>query len=129
MNLNEFKNSVYAGESRHGNRSMDYCYWYFDKTVLFQERTYNHFFDKKLNSPAKLFHFITTEPKYEYWGDTIYTVLELANKEAKKYGAVVQKGFYCDDDNPYWFLIFNDLDKAIEYSWNQIKNKINYTEL
>ena len=122
MTLNDFKYRIIASEGRHGNRNMDYCNWFFGNIEIFHERTYWNSGIPKFNStPAQRYHFLKSGPKTEYWGQTTYSDLELAKKEAKQYNARVTKEFYCDDDNPHYFLIFDDLDKAIEQSFNELK--------
>ena len=109
IDLQQFKNKVEARNPGHINRWTECCDWYFNEIELFHERS----------SWAQKFGMTGLE----YWSNSIYTVLSLAESDAKKFGAIIQKSWYCDDENPTWFLIFNDLDKVIEYSHYQITKK------
>jgi hypothetical protein len=84
-------------------RNWQSCDWFTtDKHHVFHERTY---------TPRSPFRVMVSH----YWAGT-YTDLALANLDAKTYGAHVEREFYCDDQNPAWFLIFNDWGKACAYA-------------
>ena len=121
MTFDQFKNEVICSESRRGSRSFDYCNWFLGKLQVLHERDYNfgNVPDWK-SPPSHHFNFITREPSFHYWSEAIYSDLDLAKREAKKYGAIVRQGFYCDADNLYWFLIFDDLDKALFHAFESL---------
>lgn len=56
-----------------------------------------------------------------YWSLVTYKDRDLAKRDAKHYNAVVQKEFYCTDEDPYWFLIFSDWDLAVKYAFDNLK--------
>jgi hypothetical protein len=122
MTLDEFKNLVHCTEIRKANTSQDYCDWYYKDIHIFHERI-----DGSLGrmsykpTPAQLFHLSNSNYDSSYWGETTYTDLELAKSDAKKYNARVQQGWYCEAPDLHWFLIFNDLDKAIEQAYDELK--------
>ena len=113
MTVQEFKSQIEAKNPVNISRDVDSCDWFFGEIKLFHERSCW----KPGLRPMRV----------EYWGETIYTDKKLAKLDAKQYGAKVQKSWYCDDEFPTWFLIFNDLDRAVEYSFDQI-NKIDTTK-
>lgn len=124
MTLQQFKDSVEARDQMHVNRSTDACNWYFKDIELFHNRTYwNTQIPSARATPAQRFRFMTAETRESYWTNTVFKDKNLANKEAKKLGAYVEMCFYCDENDPAWFLIFNDLDKALEHCYNQLKSQ------
>jgi hypothetical protein len=66
---------------------------------------------------------MTAETRESYWTNTVFKDKSLADKEAKELGAYVEMCFYCDEKDPAWFLIFNDLDKALEHCYHQLKKQ------
>lgn len=123
MTLNEFKEKVIADEPKNGNRSMDYCSWRLDGKHVLHERVYwNSRIPSHKATPAERFHFLTSKPRWQYWGAVTYADQALAKSDAKQYGAIIQKDFYCDDNNPTWFLIFDDLDKALSYTFDKLNS-------
>lgn len=124
MTLDDFKTKVEARDQRQINRNTDACNWYFEDVELFHERTRWGGFDNrptKTRTIAQLAALAFGHTTTSYWSYTTYADLDLANLDASKYGAVVEKEFYCDDNNPYWFLIFHALDKAIEHAFDQLE--------
>jgi hypothetical protein len=85
---------------------------------ILHERTYwRRFGNSRHKTMAELAHVVFgPEPIVEYWvTQQIYKSLSLAELEAKKYKFRVQKSFYCDDNDPDWFPIFDDADKALAF--------------
>lgn len=122
MTLNQFKDSVRCSETRKANISQDYCDWYYNDIHLFHERINGPM--RRLNfksTPAQLFHFLNANHDSSYWSETTYTDLDLAKSDAKRYNAIVQEGWYCEAPDLHWFLIFKDLDQAIEQAYNELK--------
>ena len=108
LTLDQFKKDIKACEPRHISRQTDACDWFFGDVELFHERSH---------WPWSPFKSMTVE----YWSNTIYSDLPKANQDAYKFNAKVQKSWYCDDENPNWFLIFNDFDMAAKHAFNQLK--------
>lgn len=86
---------------------------------VIHERTYNHGMnlnERAPETPAQLHWLVTKEPNTVYWiTQAIYTNTNICKQDSEKYGFVIQKSFYCDKDNPSYFPIFDDFDKAIFY--------------
>ena len=97
------RNPIEAGRHTQG------CCWYLRGINLFHERTY---FPR---SPFK-------EVKSEFWTNPVYTSRSVAENDAARFGGKVQECFYCDPDNPNWFVSFNDIDKAIKH-WMHFVNR------
>lgn len=108
MNFEVFQKMLVAKDQIRVNRTTDACTWYFRDLQLFHERA--------------VFPWNVFQKSYvRYWGETVFTDLELAKIEAAKYNeAVVQECFYCDANNPSWFIIFHEFDHAAEHSFNQL---------
>ena len=90
---------------------------------LFHERTYwGYSIDRTLRrekTPAEIFHIafkaISNPLNIHYWMDVIYTQISDAKTDATRYGGVEQEFPYCEENNPRWFICFNDFDKALLY--------------
>jgi hypothetical protein len=124
MTLQKFKDSVEVRDQIHVNRSTDGCSFYFKDIELFHNRTYwNSQIPSVRASPAQHYRFIISQPRDSYWTNTVFKDLSLAKSVADKEGATVEMCFYCDEDDPAWFLIFDDLDKALEHCYNQLKKQ------
>jgi len=128
ISFEDFKDQIRATESRRGNRTMDYCDWHLGDQRVFHERVYwtrSRPNKKSLNpTPAEQYSSLMNEPRFQYWSETIYSDLNLAKKDAKKFGGVVQQGFYCEEPDLYWFLIFDDLDRAIMHAYDTLIREI-----
>lgn len=111
MNLIEFKAAAEARDPRHINRSTDACDWFFNEIDLFHERA--HIPWARSTKPMTV----------HYWSETTYGDLNKATEDAKSFGGIVQQGWYCEEPNLHWFLIFNDLDKALEHAFFCLKKE------
>lgn len=82
------------------------CNWVNEANIcIIQERT-------RFPKPFDFSNNIVTR----YWiGDFLYTDEILAEKDAKQFDFFPQLGFYCDKENPHWFPIFADFDKALAF--------------
>jgi hypothetical protein len=69
----------------------------------FQERAY---FPHNWNKETSVHYWVT---------DVCYADLKLAKKEGRMYGFVVEREPYCDDDDPRWFPVFNNIDKCADF--------------
>lgn len=84
------------------NRNTDGFEWNFNGRYMMHERVY---------FPFNVFKEISTL----YWCQRTYTDKALAEIHAKQYGGEVREEFYCDPENPAWFVEFDDFDKAAKY--------------
>ncbi len=84
------------------NRNTDGFDWCFNGIYMMHERTY---------FPHSIFKEISSS----YWCQRVYSDLQLAEKHAKKFGGEAMKCFYCDDNEPLWFIRFDDFDRAAKY--------------
>lgn len=124
ITLKEFQDAVEARDQMHVNRSTDACNWYFKDIELFHNRTYwNTQIPSARATPAQRFRFMTAETRESYWTNTIFKDKRLADQTAQAEGARVEMCFYCDEKDPAWFLIFNDLDKALQHCYEQLKKQ------
>jgi hypothetical protein len=99
MTIEEFKSKLTAYGATSISRTTDQCLWYVDGRQVFLERA---------TFPWNIF-----EKSYvRYWSETVYADYSAAELDALCYGGRVEQCFYCDEDNPTWFLIFDDIDKA-----------------
>ena len=103
MNLQEFLPLLEARNPCHVNYFTDACDWFFGDIQCFHERSYWP------HSP-----FVKMSVKY--WGEIIYFDLNKAEIDAKRLNGKVQKSFYCDDDNPNWFIIFSNFEDAAKHA-------------
>jgi hypothetical protein len=108
INFQEFLTQIECRDKMHIRRDADCCNWYLNQTRLFHERA---------NFPWCIFK----EATFYYWSETTYTDKNLADLEAGKYaGATVVMHFYCDENEPAWFISFRELDHAAEHAYNQL---------
>ena len=120
MTFKEFQSLAKSTEARTANRSQSYCDWFYGEIHLFHERINGVRRSFRNLTPAQLYHLANNDMNSQYWSETTYTDFKLAQFDAKKYNAKVQRGWYCDDDNPHWFLIFTDIDDALRQAYNQL---------
>ncbi|SRR3990167_8083247 len=99
-----FQNSLLACNPGHINREIQACDWMFGEIQVFHERT---------RFPWNIFQKSSTE----YWSETIYNNLIKAEEDAIKFRAKVKKSFYCSDDEPNWFLIFDEFEMAAKHAY------------
>ena len=52
-----------------------------------------------------------------YWTEPCYKDEGLAQRHAQQFGGEVVKHFYCDDDDPAWFIRFSDFDRMAAFMW------------
>lgn len=127
MTLKDFQKKIRAKNPSHINRTTDACNWFLGEIELFHERSW---WGRPMElpqkpTPAQLFYNILKEPRFSYWANSCYTSQTKAEQDGKKYDGKVVKDFYCDENNPTWFLSFNDLDKVIKYSYDKlVENKV-----
>jgi hypothetical protein len=84
------------------NRFTDGFTWMFNGREMMHERT---------TVPWNVFKPMTSV----YWCARSYTDRSLAESHAEQFGGDVTEEFYCDEENPAWFLSFDDFDKAAKY--------------
>jgi hypothetical protein len=102
MTLQYLQENVRAVNPRHITRDRDCCDWVIDGKEIMHER--DHF----PWSPFK-------QPTFHYWTHVDYKDLNLAKRDAERLGGVVEMHFYCDENDPCWFLIFDDMDNALKH--------------
>lgn len=102
MTLEELKRDVRALNPRHINREVDSCDWTINGLEIIHERSRHPW------SPFK-------QMTVSYWTHVTYTDKALADSDAARLGGHVEMHFYCDEENPAWFLIFKDLDQALTH--------------
>jgi hypothetical protein len=107
--LTTFKLLARARDQQHINYMIDSCNFYYGKIRLMHERSY---------WPWNIFEGAS----FEYWTDVTYGVLSTAEKDAAAFGGRVQRGWYCDNpgEREYWFLIFDDMDKAFKHVYHYL---------
>lgn len=64
------------------------------------------------------------EPSYNFWSEPVYTDKSVCERDAAKYGGRVEMCFYCDEKNPIWFIIFDELDKAAALAYHFLFEKV-----
>jgi hypothetical protein len=84
------------------NRNTDGFDWCFNGKEMMHERTM---------FPWNIFKPMATH----YWTAPTFTDRKLAQLAASKYGGEVTEEFYCDSENPAWFISFSDFDKATKF--------------
>jgi hypothetical protein len=97
------------------------CDWFFGKTHLAHERTYLHH-PGKFKTSGQLFSMAFKQIRSVYWIMESIQNKQIAEKSAAKYGGHVEMEFYCDENNPSWFLIFDDMDKMLRYCYDTLVN-------
>jgi hypothetical protein len=102
-----FQDLCRARDQRHINHLSDCCNWYYGKVCLMHERTYTPW---SISQPMTV----------HYWTNVTYGDLAVAEKDAHKFGGVTQRGFYrdCPGEREHWFLIFDDMDKALTHVYH-----------
>lgn len=110
MTFKEFKERLLAKNPIHVNRNTQGCDWYFDDLCICHNRT--HF-------PHNVFKDIIDS----FWANTIYTSIKEVKRDASQFDGEVKKEFYCDEENPSWFIIFRDFDKVCEYMFWYMNRK------
>jgi len=91
-----------VGEAITISRRCDGFDWCFNGQEMMHERIFY---------PFNIFKDIV----YTYWTRRSYTDKKLAKKMAKKYKGEVTEEFYCDPENPSWFISFDDFELAAKY--------------
>lgn len=116
ITLEEFRAKLKASDQIQVNRKTDGCNWFYGKINLFHNRTHWGMNRKlpRVNTPSTIFAGIFSKPWDSYWAGC-FTDFNLAEETARKYGGEVEKDWYCDDNNPTWFLIFDDFDKVTKF--------------
>ena len=110
--LESFMAGAVRKNPRHLKRGIDGADWFAaDGTPLFHERRY---------IPYSFLKPITES----YWTEPVYSNHAMAEQEAAQWGGHVEEVFYCDPENPLWFLIFDDLDKALAFMHHKIQNPV-----
>ena len=126
ITFEEFKNGLTAINQIHVSRKIDACDWAYDGVCYFHNRTYwgrVNASNRLANlTPAIVFNGIFNDTKDSFWAG-FFTDEKLAETKAEQYGAVVEKDFYCDDDHPSWFLIFENFDKCAKFIYDEFFQK------
>lgn len=128
MTFEAFQESLIAKNQVQVNRKCDACDWFWGERNLFHNRTWWGMsripsnLKPSQHTPAVIFSGLFNDIKDSYWIGS-YTDLALGEADAAKYGGVTEKEFYCDDENPAWFLIFNDWDKVCKYAYDKLKEE------
>lgn len=111
MKFKDFCNSLVSTNPRHVNRTTDAFDWVFpqkNNLEVFHERAY---------FPWSRFKKST----FSYWTNKLFNNINEAEKEAEKYGGKAVQSFYCDENNPTYFLSFNDFEKAARFVYNDLE--------
>lgn len=122
MKFEDFLNSVEIKDQIQVNRNTEGCCYWFKEHRLFHERTNWGAPKPSLwKTPAQKLHGILTEPNTWQWTNSCYIDKQLAEKDAKQWGGYVQKDFYCEDENPTYFLAFEDNEKALRFCYDKLE--------
>lgn len=122
IDLGLFKSRLIAVNQIHVNRKIDACDWAYEGKELFHNRTSwgrVNATSRLSQTPAQMFHGIFNGLRESYWAG-LFTNKDLAEIQSKKYGATVEEDFYCNEDNPTWFLIFDNFDKCAEFVYDEL---------
>ena len=110
------------------SRHMRFVYRLNNEIILI-ENVFN-ISEKPPKTPAQFYYLLSSHQTQEsnFWGGVTYTDYNLARNDLKEFVAKeICEEFYCDKDNPAWFLIFDNEDKALRYTYhNLLVNRLNH---